>query len=98
MNKRIADCPAIGQPGLTADDVIERELLCAIFALRSLHTLHINQYSGDPIDTEDFFLISRATIERIGLRLEKARGETSEGSCEVFLPNGTITQSDGRRV
>ena len=84
------------EPDLTANDVIESELLSAIYALRGLLNLHINQYSGDPIDAEDFYSITRAVIERIGLRLEKARGETTEGPCGVFLPNGTVTQDDGR--
>jgi hypothetical protein len=97
-DRRYADWPSVSEPRLTVDEVIEGELLCAIYALRSLHNLHVNQFCGVPVDAEDFHTMSRAIIERIGLRLEKARSETKEGSCDVFLPNGTIEQSDGRRV
>lgn len=79
----------------TRIEYVSTQLMFSLTELRSLHAVARSQLDCDLLENEDFIMLVRCVVERVGLRLEAAHERTGEGRLDYFGPAGPVYQQTG---
>lgn len=71
-------------------EVVANGIMFSLTELRSLHAVARDQLENNLFGRDDFLMLVRCVIERIGIRLEAAHTTTGEGTIGYFDAGGPL--------
>jgi hypothetical protein len=71
-------------------EAVANGIMFSLTELRSLHAVARDQLENNLLGRDDFLMLVRCVIERVGIRLEAAHTTTGEGTIGCFDADGPL--------